>query len=146
MIPIDRKRLWIGWLPLGVPFVLAVIFGFAWLHHQIRPYENNEVASTTWSVSGTPFVFSCVVLDEAGQPVRGARISFLSESGWTATCESDEDGMVDVRSGESDMQGIMVNGKQIVTRGAADFLGQPNVARGLSVKIILKTQASQGGV
>lgn len=139
-LPLTKKKMfWVGWLPPAALIALCLTAFCAWYWKQTSQYESSAYADVSWSIGGRPYIFSCTVLDAEDNPVPNVSVSFLSNSGWTPSGgATDAQGCIEVRSGEYDVQGIRVNGKQIMNRPSAYWLNEPDVSRGLKVMIVLK--------
>jgi hypothetical protein len=127
----QRKRLL---ALLAVLLGASIIVGSVLLYRQLRPYESNQIAMVSWSEGGTPYSVQVTVLSANGTPVAGANVHIHNNSGGN-DATTDANGLAVVQVSEPEVTRIDVGNKSVLSR---EYLGEPNVSRGLTVHVQMK--------
>lgn len=138
MVGVSRNKK-IGRAALLLGVLALVAYGF-WT--QLRSWQRTAIAVTSWRVGGTADAVAITVQDGAWQPLKGARVNVLNNSGDNEGV-TDDRGYIVIRDlGESDFMGLDLNGVRVVSRPLAPFLFFPNVDQGLQVSVEIQDRSA----
>lgn len=130
-------------LMLGVFFVFIGLGTIVFLWErareagQFQDYENSPSAFVILSKGNSPMRIEARVLNPQGNPIRGATVQILNNSGHERET-TDSTGRATIRVGERDVQQILLDGRVVLNRENSYLIGYPSAERGLHVLIVKK--------
>jgi hypothetical protein len=127
-----RKRKIALILLMMISFTISLM-----LYLQLRAHESSDFADVSWTEGGTPGVVKVTVKDAAGNPVPGASVDVLNNSGGSRGI-TNASGVTAITPGEAEFGGLSLNNQTIVRRRYAYILGTPSVNQGLIITVIKK--------
>src|SRR5688500_17005313 len=103
-------------------------FGGYWVWAQVRPYEPGGVADLSWSAGGRPMTATVTVVDLAGKPLRGVKVSVEDDQPKTAATSgtTDPSGAVTLQLDRPAVTEVLLNGAHVMGRPLAGLLGKPS--------------------
>ncbi len=68
-------------LILGAVLLSSATWPTYWVWTQLRPYESNAIADSSWTPGGQPYRITFRVVDVAGSPLPGIGVTLVDPSG-----------------------------------------------------------------
>jgi hypothetical protein len=122
--------------------LLLFSYGF---YTQRRSHESSEFATVSWTVGGKPMEARVTIVDADRDPAPVGWVRIDNDSGGGGA-QTDSQGVAVIKLAEPEMLGIVVNDVRVVDRHSLDWLGAPDVSKGLIINVKLKRREHSGHI